>query len=112
MEILLNRLSDDFDYSKSIDHAQLRQRIGTALSAYQHELIRLIQQSKPRPAWISETICEKLVKLESSNKFRQKSEQMRHANSCRRTKGRCGPLGEVGITERLRHHLGRSLEPD
>lgn len=37
---------------------------------------------------------------------------MRHANSCRRTKGGTGPNGEVGITGRLQHQLGHSPEPD
>lgn len=37
---------------------------------------------------------------------------MRHANSMRRTKGRTGPKGEMGIVEDLREHFGRSPDPD
>ena len=112
MEILLARLSEEFDYSETINPTWLKKRIGNALSSYRHELIRLIQARQAKPAWISEEIWSKLVKIESSEKFRQKSEQMRHANSCRRTKGRTGPIGEVGVTERLRHQLGRTPDPD
>lgn len=64
------------------------------------------------PPWINETIWTKLVKLQGSEKFRQKFEQMKFANSCRCTKGRTGPLGEVGITERLRIQLARSPDPE
>lgn len=112
MDILMTRLSEDFDYSEPLNPAWLRQRIGNALSSYRHELIRMIQLQQERPPWINETIWTKLVKLEGSEKFRQKSEQMKFANSCRRTKGRTGPLGEVGITERLRIQLGRSPDPE
>ncbi|KAG0574704.1 hypothetical protein KC19_VG283900 [Ceratodon purpureus] len=50
--------------------------------------------------------------MEGSEKFRAKSEQMKYANACRRSKGRTGPLGEVGIRERLRHRLNRSPAPE
>ena len=61
---------------------------------------------------MKESIWAKLTELEASEKFKRKSEQMRFANSCRRTKGRTGPIGEVGITERLRVRLGRYPHPD
>ena len=37
---------------------------------------------------------------------------MKYANACRRSKGRTGPLGAVGIRERLRQQLGRSPDLD
>ncbi|KAG0596262.1 hypothetical protein M758_UG238100 [Ceratodon purpureus] len=85
---------------------------GNALSSYRHELIKMIQAQEERQAWVKENVWEKVKELESSEKFRVKSEQMRYANSCRRTKGRIGPLGEVGITERLRRQLGRHPDPE
>ncbi|KAG0623381.1 hypothetical protein M758_3G170400 [Ceratodon purpureus] len=50
--------------------------------------------------------------MEGSDLFRAKSEQMKFANSYRRNKGRTGPLGEVGIKERLRQPLQHSLAPE
>lgn len=99
MEILFKRLDEDFEYSADVNSAWLRTRIGNALSSYRHELIKMIQAEKEQPKWVSEEIWHKLVKLEGSENFKVKSEQMRFANSCRRTKGRTGPLGEVGIRE-------------
>lgn len=108
MEILMKRLQEDFEYSDELNTTWLRTRVGNALSSYRHELIRLIQTNQDRPMWVSKRIWEKLVKLAGLEKFRIKSEQMRYANSCRRNKGRTGPLGEAGITERLRRQLLRS----
>lgn len=112
MEILMNRLNEDFKYSADINPSWFRTRVENALSSYRHELIKMIQAKEDRPAWVTENIWSKLQELEASQKFRVKSEQMRFANSCRRTKGRTGPLGEVGITERLRQQLGRHPDPD
>ena len=55
---------------------------------------------------------DKLVKIQQSEEFKQKLAQMKYANFCRKTKGRTCPLGIVGITEWLRHRLGRSLDED
>ena len=112
MEILMKRLDDDFEYSSPLNPSYLRQRIGNALSSYRHEIIRLIQAEQDRPPWVSATVWGKLVKLEGSDKFRLKSAQMKHANACRKNKGRTGPLGEAGITERLRLQLQRSPTAD
>ncbi|KAG0572399.1 hypothetical protein KC19_VG091600 [Ceratodon purpureus] len=49
--------------------------------------------------------------MEGSEKFKLKSEQMKFANFYRRNKGRTSPLGQVGIRERLRVQLRRSLAP-
>lgn len=72
----------------------------------------MIQAAEERPMYVPESIWSKLVRMEGSEKFRAKSEQMKHANACRRSKGHTGPLGEVGVRERLRHQLGRSPEPE
>ena len=104
-------MSEDFEYSAEINTPWLRGPVGNALSAYRHELIRMIQFEQERPIWVSEDVWLKLVKLEGSEKFKMKSEQMRFANSCRRSKGRTGPIGEIGIREKLRIQLGRSPEP-
>ena len=112
MEILMSGLDDDFDYSAPLNPTYLRQRIGNALSSYRHEIMRLIQGEQERPPWVSETVWDKLVKLEGSEKFRTKSMQIKYANACRKNKGRTGPLGAAGITERLRQQLQCSPTAD
>ncbi|KAG0594661.1 hypothetical protein M758_UG097200 [Ceratodon purpureus] len=112
METLLKRLTEDFKYTGDVNQQWLRTRIGNALSSYRHELMKMITAKHERPAWVSEATWSKLVAMEGSEKFRAKSEAMRHANACRRNKGRTGPLGEVGVRERLRIQLGRSPEPE
>ena len=111
MEILMKRLDDDFHYSSPLNPSWLRQRIGNALSSYRHEIIKMIKSKQARPAWVKEAVWEKLVALEASEKFQLKSSQMRYANACRKNKGRTGPLGVAGITERLRQQLQRSSSP-
>lgn len=112
IEILMKRLDDDFDYSEPLNPSYLRTRIGNALSSYRHEIIRMIQAEQDRPPWVSDEVWEKLTRLANSEKFKAKSEQMKYANTCRRTKGRTGPLGASGITERLRLQLQRSPTSD
>lgn len=112
MDTMLKRLDEEFDYSDTINASWLRARIGNALSLYRHELMKIIQARESRPPWVSESIWEKLVKMESSVKFKQKSEAMKYAQSCRRSYGRTGPIGEAGIIERLTKKLRRSPAPD
>ncbi|KAG0593800.1 hypothetical protein M758_UG020300 [Ceratodon purpureus] len=112
MEVLMNRMNEDFDYSADVNTSWFRTRVGSALSNYRHEFIKMIQAKEERPPWVKDSVWAKLQELEASDKFRMKSEQMRYANSCRRTKGRIGPLGVVGITERLRQKLGRDPDPE
>ena len=57
-------------------------------------------------------IWYKLERIGVDPKCIEKSSAMRHANSCRRTLGRTGPKGEMGIIEDLRHELGHSPDPD
>ncbi|KAG0572315.1 hypothetical protein KC19_VG084200 [Ceratodon purpureus] len=47
-----------------------------------------------------------------TEKFKTKSEQMKRANACRKSKGRTGPIGVAGVTERLRVRLGRTPDPE
>ena len=110
METLMKRMSEDFEYSDDINPSWLRTRIGNALSSYRHDLMKLIDAGEECPSWVKHDVWEKLVKIHGSLQFKQKSEQMRYANSCRKRKGRTGPIGVVGIVERLR--LKFSREPD
>lgn len=43
MEILMNRLNEDFEYSADINPSWFRTRVGNALSSYRHKLIKMIQ---------------------------------------------------------------------
>lgn len=112
METLMQRLNDDFEYSNDVNPKWLRMRIGNALSSYRHELMKLIQSKQESPKWVDNAVWNRLVKIAGSDKFHAKSEQMRYANSCRKTKGRTGPLGEARVAEKLRQVLGRSPAPE
>ena len=112
METLIQRLNDDFDFSHTMNPTWLRARIGGALSSYRHSLIKIIECEGPRPQWVSEVVWERLVKMHGTEKYKEKSEQMKYANACRRTKGRTGPIGIAGVEERLRQKLGRTPDPD
>ena len=112
METLCERLNEHFEYSDKVNPAWLRARVGAALSSYRHDLIKRIEYEGNRPHWVSESIWEKLVTMAGSDKFKAKSEQMRKANASRRTKGRTGPIGIVGIQERLRMRLGKTPDPE
>ena len=90
----------------------LRARIGSALSSYRHELIKAIEAHEDRPQWVSQEIWSRLVTMSGTEKFKAKSEQMRYANACRKTKGRTGPIGVAGVTEKLRERLGRTPDPE
>ena len=112
METMIARLNDDFDYSDTVNSAWLRGRIGGALSLYRHDLMKIIEAHGDRPVWVSEEIWSKLVAMAGSEKYKKKSEQMKRANACRKSKGRTGPIGIAGITERLQIRLGRTPDPE
>lgn len=105
METLMKRMSEDFEYSENINPGWLRTRVGNALSSYRHEIMKVIDAGEERPTWVKNKIWEKLVRFYRSEEYKQKSLQMRYANSCRKRKGRTGPIGVVGIVERLREKL-------
>ena len=67
--------------------------------------------SRLRPGWIKTFGINLRGLISVDPKYIEKSSAMRHANSCRRTLGRTGPKGEMGIIEDLRHELGRSPDP-
>ncbi|KAG0596399.1 hypothetical protein M758_UG250400 [Ceratodon purpureus] len=112
MEVLMSSMNEDYDYSADVNISWFRTRVENALSTYRHELIKMIQANEERPPWVKDSVWAKLQELKASDKFSLKSEHMRYVNSCRRTKGRTGPLGVVGITERLRQKLGRDPDPE
>ncbi|KAG0594354.1 hypothetical protein M758_UG069900 [Ceratodon purpureus] len=66
MELLIERMNDAFVYSQDVSPTYLRKRIGTALSSYRHDLIKLIQAKQERPPWVKESTWAKLVDLEAS----------------------------------------------
>lgn len=112
MDTLIARLNKDFEYSGDVNFSWLRGRIRSTLSSYRHELIKFIESRGDRPQWVSEEIWCRLVTMAGSEKFKTKSEQMRHANACKKSKGRTRPMGVAGVTEKLRQRLGRTPDPE
>lgn len=74
--------------------------------------MEMIRNGEQVPPGLDKDIWYKLERISVDPKYIVKSSAMRHANSCRRTLGRTGPKGEMGIIEDLRHELGRSPDPD
>lgn len=64
------------------------------------------------PPGFDKDVWYNLQRISKDPKYKEKSEAMRHANSMRRTLGRTGPKGELGIVEDLREKFGRSPDPD
>ena len=108
METLMKRMTEDFEYTENINPGWLRTRVGNALSSYWHKIMKVIDAGEERPIWAKNEVWEKLVRFHRSEEYKQKSLQMQYANSCRKRKGRTGPIGVVGIVERLREKLRRT----
>ncbi|KAG0575032.1 hypothetical protein KC19_VG312300 [Ceratodon purpureus] len=112
MDTMISRLNEDFDYSHNVNSAWLRRCIGSAVSSYCHELMKIIEAKGDRRQWVTEDIWIRLITMANSEMHKIKPEQMKHANACKISKGRTGPIGIAGVTERLRLRLGRSPDPD
>jgi hypothetical protein len=112
MMTLKKRLASKFEYSADIDDDWLRGEIGRGVSTRRFQLMEMIRNGDQIPPGFDIDIWYNLQKISDDPKYKEKSEAMRHANSMRRTKGRTGPKGEMGIVEDLREHFGRSPDPD
>ena len=67
---------------------------------------------KDCPKGFDSEVWEKLEKTRSCPSHIEKSERMKHANSCRITVGRTGPCGEEGVRDQLRSQKGVSPDYD
>jgi hypothetical protein len=112
METLQERLDGSFEYSGRLNRKWLRKKIGDKLKAYRYEIMELIQNGSDCPRWLDGDIWDRMVKFEQSDKFKEKSQQMRMAVTKRKSLGRTGPKGEAGVKAMLRKRFGRSLDPE
>ena len=112
MMTLKKRLACKFEYSADIDDDWLRGEIGRGVSTRRFQLMEMIRNGDQMPPGFDKGIWYTLQRISDDPKHKEKSEAMRHANSMRRTKGRTGPKGEMGIVEELREHFGRSPDPE
>jgi hypothetical protein len=112
MMTLKKRLACKFEYSADIDDDWLRGEIGRGVSTRRFQLMEMIRNGDQMPPGFDKGVWYTLQRISDDPKYKEKSEAMRHANSMRRTKGRTGPKGEMGIVEDLREHFGRSPDPD
>ena len=112
MMTLKKRLACKFEYSADIDDDWLRGEIGRGVSTRRFQLMEMIRNGDQMPPGFDKGVWYTMQRISDDPKYREKSEAMRHANSMRKTKGRTGPKGEVGIVEDLREHFGRSPDPD
>ena len=112
MMTLKKRLASKFEYSADIDDDWLCGEIGRGVSTRRFQLMEMIRNGDQIPPGFDIDIWYNLQRISDDPKYKEKSEAMRHTNSMRRTKGRTGPKGEMGIVEDLRSHFGRSPDPD
>jgi hypothetical protein len=105
------RLNEQFEYSGTLNKYHMRSVMGKAVTRKRTELISFIQKGGSQPLHIDHEVWGRLVKLVASKQGKEKSEQGRYANVCRRTYGRTGSRGMNGVRERLREYLKRSPDP-
>lgn len=106
------RLSESFEYSGTLNDDYLRSIMGKAVTKKRTELISLIKRGESQPLHIDHEVWERLVKLAGSKQRKDKSEQGRYANACRKTYGRTGRTGLNGVREKLKQKLERSPDPE
>ena len=110
--IFKERLSQCFEYSGELNEEYLRGLMGRAVGRRRGELIKMIKRGDSQPKHIDSEVWGRLVSYESSEQWKEKSEQGKHANASRKTINRTGSRGVNGVRENLREVLGRSPNPD
>ena len=110
--IFKERLSQCFEYSGELNEEYLRGLMGRAVGRRRGELIKMIKRGENQPKHIDSQVWVRLVNYESSEQWKEKSEQGKHANASRKTINRTGNRGVNGVRENLREVLGRSPDPD
>ena len=106
------RLNERFECLGPFHEDHMRSIMGKVVIRKRTELISLIQKRGSQPLHIDHEMWGRLVKLAASKQRKDKSEQGRYANACRKTYGRTGPRGMNGVRERPRENLQRSLDPE
>ena len=110
--IFKERLSQCFEYSGELNEEYLRGLMGRAVGRRRGELIKMIKRGDSQPKHIDSEVWARLVNYESSEQWREKSEQGKLANASRKTINRTGSRGVNGVRDLLREVLGRSPDPD
>lgn len=106
------RLNERFEYSGILSDDYLRSCMGKAVTAKRRELVRLIREGGRQPLHVDHAVWERLIKLQGSKQYEERSEQAKHANASRKTYGRTGSRGVNGVREILREIFNRSPDPD
>ena len=110
--IFKERLSQSFEYSGELNEEYLRGLMGRAVGRRRGELIKMIKRGDSQPKHIDSEVWARLVNYESSEQWKEKSEQGKLANASRKTINRTGNRGVNGVRDHLREVLGRSPDPD
>ena len=112
VNVFKERLSQCFEYSGELNEEHLRGLMGRAVGRRRGEHIKMIKRGDSQPKHIDSEVWARLVNYESSEQWKEKSEQGKHANSSRKTINRTGNRGVNGVRDHLREVLGRSPDPD
>ena len=110
--IFKERLNQCFEYSGELNEEYLRGLMGRAVGRRRGELIKMIKRGDSQPKHIDSEVWARLVNYESSEQWKEKSEQGKLANASRKTINRTGNRGVSGVRDHLREVLGRSPDPD
>lgn len=110
--IFKERLSQCFEYSGELNEEYLRGLMGRVVGRRRGELIKMIKRGDSQPNHIDSEVWARLVNYESSEQWKEKSEQGKLANASRKTINRTRNRGVNGVRDHLREVLGRSPDPD
>lgn len=112
VSVFKERLSMSFEYSGQLNEEHLKSLMEKAITRRRGELMKLIQSGGTLPNHIDSKVWERLLKLQRSKQWEEKSQQGKYANACRKTINYTGKRGVNGVRESLRELLGRSPDPE
>lgn len=105
-------IEQTWKYSFPINEKFVKDVIARGVSLRRSSLWRRIRMGLPKPDDITDRTWRSLEKELQNPATMRKVKLCSLANASRTNFGRTGPLGEVGVRERLRKQLRRSPEPE
>lgn len=99
-----------WEYSAPVKFKFVKEVIARGVTLRRGDLFKMIKNKEPKPENLSDRSWRILGRLLESETTIRKSENCSRANASRAHFGRTGPSGEVGVRERLKRKLRRSLE--
>ena len=105
-------IEQTWEYSTPIRFEVVKDVVARGVSLRRAELWMKIRNKEPKPKDVTDRPWRSLKKELQNPATIRKSMMCRKANASRVNFGRTGPSREVGVRERLRRQLRRSLDPE